>query len=111
MALGLNGDLFYPLRDQQHAGRSPGADLFGADRGIGAPLGAPPVALLRVGEDQIYRPETATEAATDVRQMATRHPDLIKLWLDDLLGTAPKLKPEIYRTPIFKQAVEPMSRI
>ena len=39
-------NLFYPLRDQQHAGRSPGADLFGADRGIGAPLGAPPVALL-----------------------------------------------------------------
>jgi hypothetical protein len=111
MALGLNGDLFYPLRDQQHAGRSPGADLFGADRGIGAPLGAPPVALLPVGEDQIYRPETAAEAAADVRQMATRHPDLIKLWLDDLLGTAPKLKPEIYRTPIFKQAVEPMSRI
>jgi hypothetical protein len=61
--------------------------------------------LLPVGEDQIYRPETAAEAATDVRQMATRHPDLIKLWLDDLLGTAPKLKPEIYRTPTFKQAV------
>jgi imidazolonepropionase-like amidohydrolase len=100
MALGLNGDLFYPLRDQQHAGQSPGADLFGADRGIGAPLGAPPVALLPVGEDQIYRPETAAEAAADVRQMATRHPDLIKLWLDDLLGTAPKLKPEIYRTAI-----------
>jgi hypothetical protein len=40
------------------------------------------------------------EAAADVRQMATRHPDLIKLWLDDLLGTAPKLKPDIYRTAI-----------
>jgi imidazolonepropionase-like amidohydrolase len=100
MALGLNGDLFYPRRDQQHASRSPGADLFGADRGIGAPLGAPPAALLPVGDDQIYRPATASEAAADVRQMAARHPDLIKLWLDDLLGTAPKLRPEIYQAVI-----------
>lgn len=100
MALGLNGDLFYQLRDQQHAGRAPGADLFGADHGIGAPFGAPPLALLPVGKDQIYRPETAAEAVADVREMAARHPDLIKIWLDDLLGTAPKVKPEIYRAVI-----------
>jgi hypothetical protein len=96
MALGLNGDVFYPLHDQQHAGQSPGADLFGADRGIGGALGASPLALLPIGKDQIYRPETAA----DVREMVTRHPDLIKLWLDDLLGTAPKVKREIYQAVI-----------
>jgi imidazolonepropionase-like amidohydrolase len=100
MALGLNGDVFYPLREEQHAGRSSGADIFGADRGIGAPLGAPPATLLPVGKDQIYRPETPEEAKADVREMVARHPDLIKFWVDDLLGTAPRMKPEIYQAVI-----------
>ena len=100
MALGLNADLFYTLRDEQRNGRLPGADMFGADRGIGAPLGAPPNTLLPVGTDQLYRPETPDEAKTDVREMAARHPDLIKIWVDDLLNTAPKMKPEIYQAVI-----------
>src|ERR1700730_5298717 len=53
-ALGLNGSLFYQLRDEQHAGKSPGADLFGAFRGIGAPLGAPPAAMIPAGPAQPY---------------------------------------------------------
>jgi imidazolonepropionase-like amidohydrolase len=100
MALGLNGDLFYELRDEQHAGKSPGADIFGAVRGIGAPMGAPPATLLPVGKDQLYRPETSEEAKADVREIVAHHPDLIKIWVDDLLGTAPKMKPEIYQTVI-----------
>ncbi|MBV8815278.1 MAG: amidohydrolase family protein [Verrucomicrobia bacterium] len=100
MALGLNSDLFYQLRDEQHAGKNPGADLFGADRGIGAPLGAPSAATIPVGNDQLYRPQTPEEAQAAVRDMAARHPDLIKIWVDDLLGTAPKIKPEIYRAAI-----------
>jgi imidazolonepropionase-like amidohydrolase len=100
MALGLNGDLFYQLRDEQHAGQSPGADIFGADRGIGAPMTAPPAALLPVGKDQLYRAETPEEAKVDIEEMATRHPDLIKIWVDDQLGTNPKMKPEIYQAAI-----------
>jgi imidazolonepropionase-like amidohydrolase len=100
MALGLNGDLFYELRDEQHTGKSPGADIFGADRGIGAPMTAPPAALLPVGKDQLYRAETPEEAKADIREMATRHPDLIKIWVDDQLGTDPKMKPEIYQAAI-----------
>jgi imidazolonepropionase-like amidohydrolase len=100
MALGLNGDLFYELRDEQHAGKSPGADVFGADRGIGAPMTAPPAALLPVGRNQLYRAETPEEAKADIREMATRHPDLIKVWVDDQLGTDPKMKPEIYQAAI-----------
>ncbi len=100
MALGLNGDLFYELRDEQHSGQSPGADIFGADRGVGAPMTAPPAALLPVGNDQLYRAETPEEAKADVREMATRHPDLIKIWVDNQLGTDPKMKPEIYQAAI-----------
>ncbi len=100
MALGLNGDLFYELRDEQHTGQSGGADIFGADRGIGAPMTAPPAALLPVGKDQLYRAETPEEAKADIREMATRHPDLIKIWVDDQLGTDQKMKPEIYQAAI-----------
>jgi imidazolonepropionase-like amidohydrolase len=99
-ALGLNGDLFYELRDEQHAAKSPGADLFGAFRGIGAPMGAPPAAMIVVGQDQLYRPETADEARKDVREIVTGHPDLLKIWVDDLLGSSPKMKPEIYQAVI-----------
>jgi imidazolonepropionase-like amidohydrolase len=99
-ALGLNGSLFYQLRDEQHAGKSPGADLFGAFRGIGAPLGAPPAAMIPAGPDQLYRPETPEEARTAVREIVAGHPDLVKIWVDDLLGTSPKMKPEIYQAVI-----------
>jgi imidazolonepropionase-like amidohydrolase len=100
MALGLNGSLFYELRNEQHSGQSPGADIFGADRGVGAPMTAPPAALLPVGNDQLYRAETPEEARADVREMAARHPDLIKIWVDNQLGTDPKMKPEIYQAAI-----------
>jgi imidazolonepropionase-like amidohydrolase len=100
MALGLNGGLFYELRDEQHFGQSPGADIFGADRGVGAPMTAPPAALLPVGNDQLYRAETPEEAKADIREMAARHPDLIKIWVDNQLGTDPKMKPEIYQAAI-----------
>jgi imidazolonepropionase-like amidohydrolase len=59
-ALGLNANLFYELRPQLHAGALPGADLFGADRGIGIPNGAPPTFSLT--ESQLYRVSTPEEA-------------------------------------------------
>lgn len=99
-ALGLNGSLFYQLREEQHAGKSPGADLFGAFRGIGAPLGAPPAVMIPVGPDQLYRPETPEEARAAVREIVAGHSDLVKIWVDDLLGTSPKMKPEIYQAVI-----------
>ena len=100
MALGLNGDLFYKLREEQHSGQSTGADIFGADRGIGAPHTAPPMTLIPVGQDQIYRASSPEEAKAAVREMAARHPDLIKVWLDDQLGADPKMKPEVYQAAI-----------
>ena len=32
--------------------------------------------------------------------MAARHPDLIKLWLDDNFGTMPKMPPEVFQAVI-----------
>ena len=93
LSLGMNKDLLYGLRDRQRTGQFPGADIFTADRGLGVASAAPPQA---VGPDQVARPSTPDEARQMVRQMAARHPDIIKLWVDDLFGTAPKMRPEIY---------------
>jgi hypothetical protein len=57
-ALGLNAPLFYELRPELHAGWLPGADLFGADQGIGARGGMPPASVVPVGENQVSRPDT-----------------------------------------------------
>jgi imidazolonepropionase-like amidohydrolase len=98
MSLGLNQPLFYALQAQAHAGTLPGADFFGADRGIGVPDGAPPVNL---AGDQLYRPSTPAEARAAVDDMVTRRPTLIKLWVDDFHHTVPsKMSPEVYQAVI-----------
>jgi imidazolonepropionase-like amidohydrolase len=73
-----------------------GADIFTADRGLGVAGGAPPFPL----PTQVYRPATPDEARAAVREMAARHPDMLKLWLDDLFGQAPKMEPEIYQAAL-----------
>jgi imidazolonepropionase-like amidohydrolase len=101
MALGLNTDLFYELRPQLHSGLLPGADLFGADRGIGIPDGAPPFPPLNLGDSHLYRVSTPEQAVQAVDEMATRKPDLIKMWIDDFHGSLRvKMSPEVYGAAI-----------
>lgn len=100
-SLGLNGPLFYDLRKELHAGMLPGADLFGADRGIGVAGGAPPESAIKVQPDQLDRPATPDAARAAVRAAKDRGADLIKIWLDDFRGTLPiKMSPEIYAAVI-----------
>jgi imidazolonepropionase-like amidohydrolase len=100
MALGLNGPLFYELRPELHAGRVPGADLFGADQGIGALGGVPPATVVPVAENQVSRPGTAETARESIRQMAARKADMVKIWLDGAGGLMPKVSPEVYSAVI-----------
>lgn len=97
LALGLNRDLGYEIRDEQHQGKFPGASLYTAGRGIGVPDGAPP---LPVALDQVYRPKTKEEAVAEVKEMAAQHADMVKIWVDDIFGKMPKLKREIYQAVI-----------
>jgi imidazolonepropionase-like amidohydrolase len=97
MSLGLNRDLIYELRDEQRKGTFPGTTIFTAGRGFGVESGVPPIP---VAADQVYRPRTPDEARTQVREMAQHHPDIVKLWLDDMYGKYPKMDPEIYRAVI-----------
>ena len=97
MSLGVNRDVLYGWREEQRRGELPGADIFTADRGLGVPDGVPPFS---VPGDQVYRPTTSEQARADVREMAARHPDLIKVWLDDNFGTMPKMSPDVYGSVI-----------
>jgi len=93
LSLGMNKDLLYPLRESQRAGKIPGADIFTADHGLGVTNAAPPVA---VGPDQLVRPKSPEEARAAVRDMAGRHTDIVKIWVDDFFGSVePKMPPEI----------------
>lgn len=97
LSLGLNRDLVYDLRDQQHAGKLGGATILTAGRGIGVPNGAPPLA---VAADQVDRPTTPDEARHDVDDFATHHADIVKIWVDPLHGRAPAMDPAIYSAVI-----------
>ena len=100
MSLGLNRQTFYDVQPALHAGTEPGADFFGADRGFGAPDGAPPAAM-GLQPDQVYRPASVAEARAQVRETAARHPTLIKIWVDDFHGAMPlKVDPAIYKAII-----------
>ena len=92
-ALGNNiPAIFDPLRKKAHDGLLP-ADLFGVDKGIGVPRGAPPI---EVGKDELNRPSTPAEARRDVDEMAANGTDLVKIWVDDFGGSLPvKMDPAI----------------
>jgi imidazolonepropionase-like amidohydrolase len=96
-SLGLNRDIVYGIRDEQRKGGIPGATLYTAGRGIGVPEAAPPVP---VAPDQVYRPTTQEEAVAAVRETLTHHPDIIKIWVDDIYGKFPKMTPDVYKTVI-----------
>ena len=97
LSLGLNRDLLYQIREQQRQGTLDGATVFTADRGMGVPDAAPG---LPAAADQIYRPATPQEARAAVDAMATRHADIVKVWVDSVNGTKPAMSPEIYRAVI-----------
>ena len=93
ISLGMNKDLLYQLRSQQGKGELGGATILTADRGIGTPHGVPGV---KVGPDQLYRPATPEEARKDVQEMASRDPNLIKVWVDTNFRTLPAPNPAVY---------------
>jgi imidazolonepropionase-like amidohydrolase len=97
LSLGLNRDLLYALRDQQRQGKLDGATVFTADRGIGVPDAAPP---LPAAADQLYRPANPAEARLAVDDIAKRHGDIVKIWVDSLGGSKSTMSPEVYRAVI-----------
>ena len=88
------GDISYQLRAQP----VPGAALLRtAGRGFAMPNAGPGGTGMR---DAPYGIATEADARRDVREVAAKKPDLIKIWVDDRGGSVAKLTPTLYRAII-----------
>ncbi len=91
----VNPDLPYQLRREI----VPGAARFlTVGRGIAATPMAGPTADYRLGVP--YGAQTEAEGMAIVHELKGKNVELIKIWVDDRLGTVPKLKPNVYQAII-----------
>ena len=86
VSMGTDQPLVYEIRDEQRAGRPAEARIFTAGRGFTAKGGYPtqPGGIPGVP----YEENDPVQAAADVADLATHHPDLVKIWVDDGFGDA-----------------------
>jgi len=91
------GDLLYQIRADQEDGRLGGARLRIAGRGIGAPNAGPGAAAYA---GIAYEVTTEAEARQAVQELAARKVHLVKIWVDDRNGRAPRLAPNLFRAII-----------
>jgi imidazolonepropionase-like amidohydrolase len=91
------GTTMSQIRADQDAGRLGGARLRIAGRGIGSPNAGPGGAAYAGIAYEITTQEQARQA---VQELAAAKVDLIKIWVDDRGGRAPKLPAPLYRTII-----------
>ena len=90
------GDLIFQLRNATRAPDYTGTIIRTAWRGI-APPDAGPFPPMRAAP---FGVTTAEQARADVRELAARKVDFVKIWVDDRNGTLPKLSPAIYKAVI-----------
>lgn len=86
------GDTALRIRAEQAAGTLGGARLFIAGRGMGFPNAGPGADTYRGIAYSITTPEEGRKA---VREQAALNVDLIKIWVDDRNGRAPRMTPDV----------------
>ena len=91
------GTTMKEVRDGQLAGQVGGAHVRIAGRGIGAPNAGPGSAAYA---GIAYELTTEDEGRQAVEALAAQQVDLVKIWVDDRNGRAPKLPANIYRVII-----------
>ena len=91
------GDITYQIRADQEAGTLGGARLRIAGRGIGAPNAGPGGAAYA---GIAYEVTTEDQARKAVQELAARKVNLVKIWVDDRNGRAPRLSPNLFRAII-----------
>jgi imidazolonepropionase-like amidohydrolase len=82
------------VRDDQEAGKLGGARVRVAGRGIGSPNAGPGGAAYA---GIAYELTTEDQARQAVQQLAAQKVDVIKIWVDDRNGRAPRLPANLYR--------------
>lgn len=91
------GEVTYQIRADQESGILGGARLRIAGRGIGAPNAGPGGAAYA---GIAYEVTTVEQARAAVRELAAKKVNLVKIWVDDRNGRAPRLAPDLYRAVI-----------
>ena len=86
------GDTALRIRAEQAAGTTGGARLFLAGRGIGFPNAGPGADTYR---GIAYSVTTPDEGRKAVREQAALKVNLIKIWVDDRNGRAPRMTPDV----------------
>jgi imidazolonepropionase-like amidohydrolase len=93
--------LVYEMRAEQRKGRPTVARIFTAGRGFTVKDGFPTNKGNVPGIP--YEPETPSEAAAQMEELAAEDPDVVKIWVDDRFGDFRKTPIEISR-PIIEVA-------
>jgi imidazolonepropionase-like amidohydrolase len=91
------GDVTDQIRADQEAGKLGGARLHIAGRGIGAPNAGPGGAAYA---GIAYEVTTEDQARKAVQELAAKKVNLIKVWVDDRNGRAPRLAPNLFKAII-----------
>ena len=86
------GDIAFRIRAEQAGGTLGGARLFVAGRGIGFPNAGPGADTYR---GIAYSVTTPGEGRQAVREQAAQKVDLIKIWVDDRNGRAPRMTADV----------------
>ncbi|HET9267723.1 MAG TPA: amidohydrolase family protein, partial [Vicinamibacterales bacterium] len=86
------GDTAFRIRAEQAAGTLGGARLFVAGRGIGFPNAGPGAETYRGIAYSVTTPDEGRQA---VREQAAQKVDLIKIWVDDRNGRAPRMTADV----------------
>jgi imidazolonepropionase-like amidohydrolase len=91
------GEVTYQIRAEQEGGILGGARLRIAGRGIGAPNAGPGAAAYA---GIAYEVTTEGQARKAVQELAARRVNLVKIWVDDRNGRAPRLAPALFKAII-----------
>jgi imidazolonepropionase-like amidohydrolase len=90
-SMGTDRQAAFDIRKAERDGQLLTARLFTAGRGFTAPRGHP---SQEVG-DVVIQTNSPDDARKQVTALASQQVDAIKIWVDDLGGTAPKIKPTV----------------
>jgi imidazolonepropionase-like amidohydrolase len=89
VSMGTDQDLIFNIRDEQRAGRPRETRVYTAGQGFIVKGGYGGIAPVNQGVSTVAEVEPA------VAEQARKHVDLIKLWMDDHLGTTKKMPYDI----------------
>jgi imidazolonepropionase-like amidohydrolase len=92
-SLGTDQPLVYEIRDEERAGRPRLTRIFTAGRGFTGKGGYP--GTIAGMEGVPFEAATPQAAAAAVDELASHHPDLVKIWVDDHAGKLPKIPIEV----------------